>query len=93
MRKKTLKILRFYFKNGPILLYLDQGWPTQIGLWVALGKNSKKIDYLGQNCGKTPKISKNHRGLAYQVCRLPDQSFPLGSISSLRCPAGDFVFI
>jgi hypothetical protein len=26
------------------------------------------------------------------VC-LPDQSFPLGGISSLRRPAGDFVFV
>ncbi len=42
-----------------------QGWPTQIDLWAAFGKNFQIIDFLGRILAKTeqkaPKISKNHR--------------------------------
>jgi hypothetical protein len=43
---------------------LNQGWPTQVGLWAAFEKISKNIDFLGQFLTKadeiTLKISKNH---------------------------------
>jgi hypothetical protein len=46
-----------------LLHTLNQGWPTQIGLWAALGKKVPKIQLFGphfeENKGKSSKISKN----------------------------------
>jgi hypothetical protein len=38
---------------------LNQGWPTQIGLWAAFGKISKSTDFLGQLLTKTVKNTQN----------------------------------
>ncbi len=43
--------------------FLNQGWPTQIGLWAAFGKFSKNIGsrpIFDKNCGKILKISRKN---------------------------------
>jgi hypothetical protein len=40
---------------------LEQGWPTQIGLWAAFGKTSKNIDILGQILTKNEEKHSKYR--------------------------------
>jgi hypothetical protein len=57
--EKSDKNQMYRMSTSPIL-YLDQGWLTQIGLWAAFGKISKNSNFLGQILTKTLKISKKH---------------------------------
>jgi hypothetical protein len=54
---------------------LDQGWPTQIGLWAAFGKISKNIDFLGQILIKTVKKHPKYRKIAKFQSKFGPQKF------------------
>jgi hypothetical protein len=43
---------------------LEQGWPTQTGLWAAIGKISKNIDFLGQFLTKTVEKHSKYRKIS-----------------------------
>ncbi len=65
-----------------LFFVLDQGWPTQIGLWATFGKFSKNIDFLGQiltkTAEKTLKISKNHRvSIQHWAAKIPFWATPV----------------
>ncbi len=57
-----------------------QGWPTQIGFWAALGKNTQKYQLFGphfdENNEKLSKISKN-QGRSIRVWAAENYFWPL----------------
>ncbi len=54
---------------------IDQGWPTQIGLWAAFGKIYKNIDFLGQIFTKfVEKHSKYRKITEFQIKIGPQKS-------------------
>jgi hypothetical protein len=57
---------------------LEQGWPTQIGLWAAFGKISKNIDFLGQFLTKTMEKNSKYRKITEFQSKIGPQKFPSG---------------
>jgi hypothetical protein len=51
--------------------YLNQGWPTQTGLWAAIRKISKNIDFLGQFLTKTVEKHSKYRKVSTEKTFLP----------------------
>jgi hypothetical protein len=62
----NLEINNLNYENwyNIILVLVDQGWPTQIGLWAAFGKISKNIDFLGQILTKTVEKHSKYRKIS-----------------------------
>ncbi len=54
---------------------LMRGWPTQIGSWVAFGKFSKNIDFLGQFLIKTEEKHSKYRKIAEFQFKIGPQKF------------------